>query len=120
MVYKLTQLTNDYWHTMYVLYALAVPFFGFSYILFKKGQKAMGNLTLGMAMFLNPLGYDWVVYGVNYLTHDYWMTMSIMYTMAAFFFAVFMYLYNINLIKAFSHHAKKTHNHIKTKIIKNG
>ena len=83
----------------------------------------MGNLTLGMAMFLNPLGYDWVVYGVNYLTHDYWMTMSIMYTMAAFFFAVFMYLYNINPMIAFRYHSIKTRNHIKRKIklkIKNG
>ena len=105
---------------MYVLYALAVPLFGFSYILFKKGKKAMGNLTLGMAMFLNPLGYDWVVYGINCLTQDYWMTISIMYTMAALFFAAFMYLYNINPIKSFSYHAKKTHNHIKTKITKNG
>ena len=32
LVYKLTQLTNDYWHTMYALYASAVLFFGFSYL----------------------------------------------------------------------------------------
>ena len=54
----------------------------------------MGNLTLGIAMFLNPFGYDWVVYGVNCLTHDYWMTMSVMYMMAGSFFIGFMYLYN--------------------------
>jgi hypothetical protein len=105
---------------MYVLYALAVPLFGLSYLFFKKGKKAMGNLTLGIAMFLNPLGYDWVVYGVNCLTHDYWMTMSVMYMMAGSFFIGFMYLYNINPIKAFSYHAKKTHKHIKSKITKNG
>ena len=80
----------------------------------------MGNLTLGIAMLLNPLGYDWVVYGVNCLTHDYWMTMSVMYMMAGSFFIGFMYLYNINPIKAFSYHAKKTHKHIKSKITKNG
>ena len=120
LVYKLTQLTNDYWHTMYVLYAFAVLFFGSSYILFKTGRKAMGNAFVTLALFLNPFGYDWVVYGINTLTNDYWMTMSVMYAMAGSFFAMFMYLYNINPIKAFSYHAKETHKHIKTNIKKNG
>jgi hypothetical protein len=105
---------------MYVLYALAVPLFGLSYLLFKKGEKAIGNLTLGVAMFLNPFGFDWVVYGVNCLTNDYWITISIMYMMAGLFFSAFMYLYNINPIEMFLYHAKKMYNHIKLKISKNG
>jgi hypothetical protein len=80
----------------------------------------MGNAFVTLALFLNPFGYDWVVYGINTLTNDYWMTMSIMYAMAGSFFAMFMYLYNINPIKAFSYHAKETHKHIKTNIKKNG
>lgn len=71
-------------------------------------------------MFLNPFGYDWVVYGVNYLTHDYWMTMAFMYMAAGTFFVLFMYLYNINPIKMFSYHVKRTHEHIKTKFGKHG
>jgi hypothetical protein len=113
LVYKLTQLTNDYWSTMYVLYASAALFFGFSYLSFKIGKKAIGNLLLTLALFLNPLGYDIVVYGITQLTNDYWMTMSVMYMLAGSFFALFMYLYDINPIKAFSYHAKKTHNKLK-------
>lgn len=115
LVFKLTQLTNDYWHTMYVLYAFAALFFGFSYIVFKIGKKALGNVLLTLALFLNPLGYDIVVYGITQLTNDYWMTMSVMYMLAGTFFALFMYLYNINPIKAFAYHAKETHNKLKNR-----
>ena len=116
LVYKLTQLTNDYWHTMYALYASAVLFFGFSYLAFKVGKKALGNTFLTLALFLNPLGYDLVVYWITTFTKDYWMTMSIMYMLAATFFGMFIYLYNINPIKAFAYHAKETRNKLKTKI----
>jgi len=115
LVYKLTQLTNDYWSTMYALYASAVLFFGFSYLAFKIGKKTIGNAFLTLGLFLNPLGYDVVVYGITLLTKDYWMTMSIMYMLAASFFGLFMYLYNINPIKAFAYHAKKTSNKLKIK-----
>ena len=71
-----------------------------------------------IALFLNPFGYDWVVYGINNLTHNYWMTMSIMYMLAGTFFAAFMFLYNINPIKAFSYHVKETHNKLKSKLKK--
>jgi hypothetical protein len=120
LVYKLTQLTNDYWHTMYVLYAFAVLFFGVSYIFFKAGKVVIGNWLMTIALFLNPLGYDIVVYGVNMITHDYWITMSFMYVLAGIFFAMFVYLYNINPIKAFSYHAKNTHNIIKKTSKRNG
>lgn len=115
LVYKLTQLTNDYWSTMYTLYSSAVLFFGFSYLAFKVGKKSIGNMFITLAMFLNPLGYDVVVYCISLLTHDYWMTMSIMYMLAASFFGMFLYLYNINPITAFKYHATETHNKIKTK-----
>jgi hypothetical protein len=118
LVYKLTELTKSYWHTMLVLYCFAGLFFGFSYIFFRFGKKVFGNIMLAVAMFLNPLGFDIVVYGITCLTHDYWMTMSIMYALAGTFFVLFMYLYNINPIEAFSYHAKRTHNNIKLKLKK--
>lgn len=120
LVYKLTQLTNNYWSTMYVLYSSALLFFGFSYILFKAGKKALGNMFVTLAMFLNPLGYDIVVYSITQLTHDYWMTMSIMYALAAAFFGGFLYLYNINPIKTLVYHTKEKHSKIKKKLNKNG
>ena len=120
LVYKLTQLMHSYWHTMFVLYASALLFFGLSYIFFSNGKKVIGNLLLTIGLFLNPLGYDIVVYGITCLTHDYWMTMSIMYMLAGTFFGLFIYFYNINPIKAFSYHATKTHKHIKRKITKHG
>jgi len=96
LVYKLTQLTNDYWSTMYTLYASAVLFFGFSYLAFKVGKKLIGNMFITLAMFLNPLGYDVVVYSITLLTHNYWVTMSIMYILAVSFFGVFLFLYKKN------------------------
>lgn len=75
---------------------------------------------MSLALFINPLGYDLVVYWINNMTNDYWMTMSIMYVLAGTFFLGFMYLYNINPVKALTYQAKQTHNHIKTKISKNG
>lgn len=113
LVYKLTQLTNDYWSTMYTLYASALLFFGFSYISFKAGQKSLGNLFITLAMFLNPLGYDVVVYAISTLTHDYWTTMYIMYGLAISFFGLFLYLYKINPIKEVISRSKEMHNKMK-------
>lgn len=110
LVYKLTQLTNDYWSTMYALYASALLFFGFSYTAFKLGNRAIGNTFLTLAMFLNPFGYDLVVYGITLLTHDYWMTMSIMYMLAGSFFGVFLYLSNINPVKLVNNKLKSKFN----------
>lgn len=72
------------------------------------------------ALFINPFGYDWVVYGIMQLTHDYWTTMIIMYLMAGFFFGLSMYLYYINPLKFISSKIKKTCDNIKRKISKNG
>lgn len=120
LVYKLTQLTNDYWYTMCVLYAFAALFFGLSYLSFKVDKTNLGNWLITIALFLNPFGYDLVVYGINCITHDYWMTMSFMYVLAGIFFAMFMYFYNINILKVFSFNLKTTHNNIKSKLKKHG
>jgi hypothetical protein len=74
-------------------------------------------ITLGL--FLNPLGYDWVVYGVNQLTQDYWTTMSIMYFLATTFFGVFIYLSDIKIYEIIKNNTIKTKNKLTTKIYKN-
>lgn len=98
LVYKVTQLTNDYWNTMYVLYASALLLFGLSYLFFKLDKKAIGNIFVTIAMFVNPLGYDLVVYGITKLTNDYWTTMIIMYVLAISFYSLFIYLYKISFV----------------------
>jgi len=92
-------LTNDYWNTMYILYGLAFVFFLLSHLFFRLKKRVLGNLFVTIALFVNPLGYDVVVYGITLLTKNYWMTMAIMYALAFVFFGFFMYLYKINPIK---------------------
>lgn len=99
LVYKLMQLTNDYWNTMYILYGLAFVFFLFSHLFFRLKKRVLGNLFVTLALFLNPLGYDVVIYGITLLTKNYWVTMTIMYALAFVFFGFFMYFYKINPIK---------------------
>jgi hypothetical protein len=119
LVYKITQLTNEYWHTMYVLYGLAFLSLSLSYLFFKLNKRTIGNLLITLGLFLNPLGYDWVVYGVNQLTQDYWTTMSIMYFLAITFFGVFVYLSNIKIYEIIKYNTIKTKNKLTTKIYKN-
>ena len=59
----------------------------------------LGNVFVTIGLFLNPLGYDIVVYAITLLTKSYWMTMSVMYMLAFVFFGLFMYFYNINPFK---------------------
>lgn len=118
LVYKLTQLTNDYWNTMYVLYGLAFLSLSLSYLFFKLNKRIIGNLLITLGLFLNPLGYDWVVYGVNQLTNDYWYTMSIMYFLATMFFGVFIYLSKINVYRILKYNTIKTKNKIIIKTYK--
>jgi hypothetical protein len=68
-----------------------------------------------VALFINPLGYDLVVYWINSLTNDYWMTMSIMYALAGMFFLAFLKLYNVNPITTFKYQTKKVHKKITKK-----
>jgi hypothetical protein len=112
LVYKLTQLTNDYWNTMYVLYGLALLVLSLSYYFFKTNKRAVGNMLVTVGLFLNPLGYDWVVYGLNQLTNDYWYTMSIMYFLATVFFGFFIYLSKINIYRVLKYSTIKTKNKI--------
>lgn len=109
-------LTNDYWSTMLILYAFAALFFGVSYISFKLGEKIIANATMTVGLFLNPLGYDFVVFSVNKLTNDYWVTMLIMYVMASLFFIGFMFCYHINPISII----KKQYYNINKNFNKNG
>jgi TRAP-type C4-dicarboxylate transport system permease small subunit len=115
LVYKLTQLTNDYWSTMYVLYILAFLSFLLSYPFYKLGKRTIGNMLITLALFLNPFGYDIIVYGINMLTNSYWMTMSIMYSLAISFFGMFIYFSDIDIILQ----AKNKHTKLKTKFKRN-
>ena len=108
LVYKLTQLTNDYWNTMYVLYGLALLALSLSYYFFKTNKIAVGNMLVTIGLFLNPLGYDWVVYGINQLAQNYWYTMSIMYFLATVFFGLFIYLSKINIYRILKYSTIKT------------
>lgn len=107
LVFKMTQLTSDYWTTMQILYLFAALFFGLSYLSFKFKKIKIGNIALTLGLFLNPFGYDIVVYLLTLLTGDYWFTMCIMYMLALLFFSVFMVCYNINPIKKINNFLKK-------------
>jgi hypothetical protein len=103
---------------MYVLYGLAFLSLSLSYFSFKINKRALGNLLITLGLFLNPLGYDWVVYGLNQLTNDYWYTMSIMYFLATMFFGFFIYLSKINIYRVLKYSTIKTKNKIITKTSK--
>jgi hypothetical protein len=51
-------------------------------------KKKMGTICLGISTFLNPLGFDIVVYKLMTLTKDYWHTMGILYVMSALLFGL--------------------------------
>jgi hypothetical protein len=99
VVYKLMKLTNDYWHTMGILYVISALLFGLSYISFKKVGDKLGNLLLTLALFFNPFGYDIVVSLINRITDDYWITIFFMYILSLTFFLVYLLLYNLNNFK---------------------
>ena len=120
LVYKLTELTKDYWNTMYVLYASALLLFGLSYLFFKLNKKVIGNIIVTLAMFVNPLGYDVVVYGMTRLTQDYWITMIIMYGLALTFYSLFIYLYEIKIVGTIKSYINITKNKLTTKTKYNG
>lgn len=116
LVFKLTQLTNDYWSTMYVLYGLAFLLLFSSYFFFKSGERGVGNLLVTLGLFFNPLGYDWIVYGILQITGDYWFTMCIMYGLATTFFGMYVYFSDIQFIRLVKHHTKKTKHKIAKKL----
>lgn len=116
LVYKLTELTNDYWTTMYVLYSLAFLSFCLAYPFFRYGKRLIGNLLITLALFLNPLGYDIIVYGITLLTKSYWITMSIMYALAVIFFGLFVHLSDMDLKKKLRVNTKIIIRNIKNKL----
>lgn len=56
----------------------------------------MGTACLAIAVFLNPFGFDLIVYKLTQLTQSYWVTMYIMYGLAVAFFGLFLFFNNIN------------------------
>jgi len=78
-------------------------------------RKNLGTMCLVIASFLNPFGYDLLVYKLTQLTKDYWTTMHILYVSAALFFILFFLLYKINPINEFAYRAKKITKNIKIK-----
>ncbi len=119
LVYKMTQLTNDYWSTMYVLYGLAFLSLSLSYFFFKSNKRTVGNILITIGLFFTPLGYDWVVYGINQLTNDYWLTMTIMYFLAMTFFGLFAYFSEIKLYRILKYNTIKTKKRLTKKISRN-
>ena len=101
---------------MLVLYGCAFLLFILSLVSFRLKKQNFGNMLVTIALFLNPLGYDFVVYTINSCTNDYWMTMCVMYTLTAIFFSLFMYCYRINPVESLKYHSAKTRDSIKTKI----
>jgi hypothetical protein len=85
-------------------------------LFFKTGKRKIGNLSITLALFLNPLGYDLVVHGIMLLTKSYWLTMTIMYAITTLFFGLFAYFENIKFISR----VKNIHIKIKNKFSKNG
>lgn len=59
-------------------------------------KRQMGTLSLMMAMFLNPLGFDAAFYMVMQLTGSYGITTGIFYLASALFFTLSCVLLNLN------------------------
>jgi hypothetical protein len=77
----------------------------------------LGNILITFALFLNPFGYDIVVYMINLVFNDYWLTMIIM-CVACYFFSL-PYFYNINPIRVLKYNLIKLNRKINRKMDKN-
>jgi uncharacterized protein HemY len=76
-------------------------------------RKKLGTMSLVVASFLNPFGYDILVYKMTQLTGDYWTTMHILYVLAVLFFILFFLLYRINPIKNLINSGQKITKYVK-------
>jgi len=76
-------------------------------------RKRIGTICLVIATFLNPFGYDILVYRLTLLTKDYWVTMHILYVFAGLFFILFFVFSKINPITDIKIKSKKITNKIK-------
>ena len=83
-------------------------------------RRKIGTICLVIATFLNPFGYDILVFKLNQLTNDYWTTMHIMYASALLFFGLFLYFFKINPITYFKFKIKTIKELLKSKFNKNG
>ncbi len=84
---------------MYILYTLALVLFFVSLPFFRLGKRTIGNILIAIALFLNPFGYDIIVYGITLLTKSYWITMGIMYVLTIIFFGLFIYFNEVKIVK---------------------
>jgi hypothetical protein len=73
----------------------------------EKLRKKIGTICLIVGTFLNPFGYDLLVYKLTQLTKNYWTTMHILYASAALFFILFFIFYRINPFKHVHNYVKK-------------
>ena len=105
---------------MYVLYGLAFLLLSSSYFFFKYEKRTIGNVLVTLGLFLNPLGYDWIVYGILQVIGDYWLTMCVMYGLAITFFGLYIYFSDIPFIRLIKHHSKKIKHKLNRKIKING
>lgn len=83
-------------------------------------RRKLGTICLVIATFLNPFGYDILVFKLNQLTNDYWSTMHIMYASALLFFGLFLFFFKINPITFFRYKITTIKDLLKTKLTKNG
>lgn len=61
-------------------------------------RKVLGTVCLVLATFLNPFGFDILVYKLTTLTNDYWTTMHILYVFSALFFGLSFLSFKLNNI----------------------
>ncbi len=83
-------------------------------------RKKIGTACIVIATFLNPFGYDILVFKLTQLTNDYWTTMYIMYASALLFFGLSIYFYKINPLSFFKYKIITIKELLKSKFNKNG
>ena len=84
----------------------------------EKLRKRLGTICFMIAIFLNPFGYDILVYELTQLTKSYWITMLLLYVFAALFFIFAFIFLRINPFRHLHNNAKKITGRLK--LIKNG
>ncbi len=62
-------------------------------------RKKLGTFCLYIFMFLNPFGYDLLLFKLTQLVGSYWGAIHILYVLAFVFFCLFFYLCKVNPIR---------------------
>jgi len=81
----------------------------------ERNRKSAGLICAIVASFLNPFGYDILVYKLTQLTGNYWTTMHILYVFAALFFTLSFIFYRVNPIKLLKSRVQKIRIYLKTR-----